>query len=57
MTKTGHFAVYNLISRTEPRCMMFVYRDRDKAEKKREELVSRFGSDVILDNIEEVVAP
>ena len=57
MTKTGHFAVYNLISRTEPRCMMFVYCDRQKAELKKAELISQFGSDVILDNIAEVAVP
>lgn len=53
--KTGHYAVYNLISRTEPRCMMFVYRDRAKAEAKRAEMVAQYGADVILDNLEEVV--
>ena len=54
MTKTGFYAVYNLISRTEPRCQMFVYRDRDRAVARKAELVAQFGADVILDNIEEV---
>jgi hypothetical protein len=55
MTKTGCFAVYNLISRAEPRCMMFVYRDRATAERKKAELVVRYGADVILDNLGESI--
>ena len=51
MTKTGFYAVYNLISRTEPRCQMFVYADRDKAVSKYQELVAQFGADVILSNL------
>lgn len=51
MTKVGHYAVYNLISRTELRCMMFVYRDKALATRKRNELVAKFGRDVVLDNI------
>jgi len=54
MTKTGHFAVYDLVSRTEPRCTMFVYRDRSKAERKRAELVALHGVDVVLDNLGEL---
>lgn len=54
MTKTGFYAVYNLISRTEPRCMMFVYREKAKAEAKKAELTARYGADVIVDNIEEI---
>lgn len=50
MTKTGFFAVYNLISRTEPRCQMFVYRDRAMAEAKRIALEKAYGADVILAN-------
>ena len=54
MTKTGYYAVYNLISRTEPRCAMYVYSSREKAVAKREELVRVNGADMILDNIKEV---
>ena len=55
MTKTRHFAIYNLISRTEPRCMMFVYRDRAKAACKKAELIAQYGADVILDNLDDTV--
>ena len=44
------FAVYNLIDRRTPRCEMFVYLTRDKAEAKRAELVEKYGDDVILTN-------
>lgn len=54
MTKTGHYAIYNLISRSEPRCEMYVYREAAKARAKKEELVARFGADVILDNIKDL---
>ena len=50
MTKSGFFAVYNLISRTEPRCQMFVYKDRRKAIYKKLELVAKYGDDAVLDN-------
>ena len=50
MTKTGFFAVYNLISRTEPRCQMFVYPDKAKAQAKRRELEESYGANVILVN-------
>ena len=53
MTKSGFFAVYNLISRTEPRCQMFVYKDRRKAIYKKLELVAKYGDDVVLDNFGE----
>ena len=53
MTKSGFFAVYNLISRTEPRCQMFVYKDRRKAIYKKLELVAKYGDDAVLDNFGE----
>jgi len=54
MTKTGHYAVYNLISRTEPRCMMFVYTDKAKAKAKKLELLDKFPSEVVIDNLSAV---
>ena len=50
MSKVGVYAVYNLIDRKEPRCEMFVYRKRDLAEDKRQELIEKYGEDVILVN-------
>ena len=50
MTKTGFFAVYNLIDRKLPRCEMYVYRDKTKAQLKVDELVDRYGKDVVLTN-------
>ena len=50
MTKTGFFAVYNLIDRKLPRCEMYVYRDKTKAQLKADELVARYDKDVVLTN-------
>lgn len=52
MTKSGFFAVYNLIDRKTPRCEMYVYADRTKAEAKAAELTGKYGADVILTNFE-----
>ena len=52
MTKAGFYAVYNLIDRKIPRCEMFVYADKDKAEQKRSELEAQYGTDVILCNFQ-----
>lgn len=54
MTKAGFYAVYNLFSLTEPRCEMYVYSSREKAVAKRDELVHVHGTEMIVDNIEEV---
>lgn len=50
MTKAGVYAVYNLIDRQTPRCEMYVYTEKSRAEKKAEELKEKYGSDVILTN-------
>ena len=50
MTKAGFYAVYNLIDRKQPRCEMYVFREKDKAISKAGELTERYGSDVILTN-------
>lgn len=50
MTKAGFFAVYNLMNRREPRCEMFVFAEKEKAAEKAEELIKKYGSDVILSN-------
>lgn len=52
MTKAGVFAVYNLISPTEPRCEMFVYKDEAKAAAKALELEAKYGKEVVLTNFE-----
>ena len=49
------FSCVQAFRRTEPRCMMFVYRDRAKAERKKAELIAQYGADVILDNLDETV--
>ncbi len=33
MEKRGYFCVYDIISRTEPRCVMRIYKDRELARK------------------------
>lgn len=50
MTKTGFFAVYNLIDRKLPRCEMYVYRDKMKAQLKADELIARYNKDVVMTN-------
>ena len=52
MTKTGFYAVYNLIDRKVPRCEMFVYADKAKALQKKSELENQYGTDVILSNFQ-----
>lgn len=54
MSKTGHFAVYNLVDRKVPRCEMYVYRDMRLAKAKRDELVARYGEDVVKASFDEV---
>ena len=53
MTKCGFFVVYNLIDRMKPMCAMYVYSDRQKAEKKKAALLNSFGKDVVADNFSE----
>lgn len=53
MTKVNAFAVYNLIDRKEPRCEMYVYFDKKKAVAKRDELIVKYGEDVIIANFED----
>lgn len=50
MTKTGFYAVYNLIDRKVPRCEMFVYKNREQAALKVSELSEKYDKDVILTN-------
>ena len=50
--KAGCFAVYNLIDRKVPRCEMFVFLTQQEAEKKEDELIARYGRDVILTSYE-----
>ena len=50
MTKSGFFAVYNLIDRKQPRCEMFVFADKQKAFLKARELVKKYGADVVCTN-------
>ena len=50
MTKSGVYAVYNLIDRKTPRCEMYVYTDKTRAAEKASELTEKYGSDVILTN-------
>jgi hypothetical protein len=50
MTKSGVYAVYNLIDRKVPRCEMYVYTDKERAAEKASELTGKYGSDVILTN-------
>ena len=50
MTKANFYAVYNLVDRKTPRCEMFVYADKSKAEEKAAELIELYGQDVILTN-------
>ncbi len=52
MTRAGFYAVYNLIDRKEPRCEMFVYTDRTRAEAKAAELRAQYSSDLILTNFD-----
>ena len=50
LTKAGVYAVYNLIDRRKPCCEMFVYLEKEKAERKAALLTEKYGKDVILTN-------
>lgn len=50
--RAGFFCVYNLISRTEPRCEFHIFRHREAAEKCRRELLSRYGDGVVVSNFD-----
>ena len=50
MTKAGMYAVYNLIDRKQPRCEMFVFPEKKRAEKKAAQLAETCGRDVIITN-------
>ncbi len=52
MTKAGFFTVYNLIDCKVPKCEMYVYRDRKKAENKYFELSKIYPADVLLTNFD-----
>lgn len=50
MTQCGVYAVYNMIDRKRPCCEMFVFKDMGKAVEKRDELIAKYGLDVIVTN-------
>ncbi len=52
MTKAGYHVVYDLVSRTEPRCDMYVFADAAKARAKRDELAKVRSLDLIPSNFD-----
>ena len=50
IAQAGHFMVYDIVSRTEPKCMQYIYSDRERAEAKYAELVALRGEDLVKNN-------
>ena len=50
--KAGFYCVYNMISRTEPVCQLHIFRCRKNAERCRRTLVAKYGSDVVVTNLD-----
>ena len=50
LAQAGHFMVYDIVSRTESVCDMFIFADRARAEAKYAEHVALRGADLIRTN-------
>ena len=50
IAQAGHYMVYDIVSRTEPVCDMFVFTERARAEAKYAELVALRGEDLVKTN-------
>ena len=54
LAQAGHYMVYDIVSRTSPKCDMFVFGDRSRAEAKYAELVALRGEDLVKTNFAHV---
>ena len=54
LADAGHYMVYDIISRAEPVCVMFIFEDRSRAEAKRDELLALRGDDLVRTNFDPV---
>ncbi len=50
LAEARHYMVYDIVSRTEPRCCMHIFEDRARAEAKRDELLALRGGDLVRTN-------
>jgi hypothetical protein len=50
LADAGRFMVYDLVSRTEPMCDMFIFDERSRAEEKYAEVVRLRGEDLVRTN-------
>ncbi len=48
----GYYEVYDLVSRTEPRCIEYIYKDRALAERKYAEVLALRGPDLVRNNFQ-----
>ena len=46
----GYYEVYDLVSRTEPTCVEYIYADRARAEAKYAEVLALRGPDLVRNN-------
>ena len=50
LSAAGHYMVYDIVSRTEPQCRMYIFEDRLRAESKHDELLALRGGDLVRTN-------
>ena len=50
IAQAGHFMVYDIVGRTVPKCVQYIYSDRARAEAKYAELVALRGEDLVKNN-------
>ena len=50
IAQAGHFMVYDIVSRKEPKCVLYIYSDRARAAAKYAELVALRGEDLVKSN-------
>ena len=52
LAEAGHYMVYDIVSRTEPACAMYIFDDRRRAEAKRDEICALRGGDLVRTNFQ-----
>ena len=54
ITRAGYYNVYNVMGRTDPRCVSFITPKRSLAEAKKREWIAEYGEGLVYDNFNEL---